>query len=135
MGVPFKVASVLAGGKRANFLLLNGIINGSKVRCKAAAFCKKNVWQRRRTRLKRKAAWLQQRQTSEEAKMDHSPSFLILNTFRKNMIQSMTGFVKQLCNYQPKKNSRGKILNSKGLDLNVRMPSLYREMELGLVRK
>jgi uncharacterized protein YicC (UPF0701 family) len=25
-----------------------------------------------------------------------------------------------------------KSLNSKGLDLNVRMPSLYREMELGL---
>jgi uncharacterized protein YicC (UPF0701 family) len=25
-----------------------------------------------------------------------------------------------------------KLLNSKGLDLNVRMPSLYREMELGL---
>jgi uncharacterized protein YicC (UPF0701 family) len=40
----------------------------------------------------------------------------------------MTGFGKLLCNYQPKKITV-KSLNSKGLDLNVRMPC---EMELGL---
>jgi uncharacterized protein YicC (UPF0701 family) len=35
------------------------------------------------------------------------------------MIQSMTGFVKQLFNYQPKKITvEVKSLNSKGLDLN-----------------
>jgi uncharacterized protein YicC (UPF0701 family) len=43
----------------------------------------------------------------------------------------MTGFAKPLITNQ-KNNSRVKSLNSKGLDLNVRMPSLYREMELGL---
>ena len=40
---------------------------------------------------------------------------------------------KQRCNYQQKKITvEVKSLNSKGLDLSVRMPSLYREMELGL---
>ncbi|MEY4012279.1 MAG: hypothetical protein RIT22_1403 [Bacteroidota bacterium] len=42
------------------------------------------------------------------------------------MIQSMTGFGKATLQVEVKS------LNSKGLDLNVRMPSLYREMELGL---
>src|SRR6478672_70182 len=49
------------------------------------------------------------------------------------MIQSMTGFGKatqQLPNKQV--TVEVKSLNSKGLDLNVRMPQAYREMELGL---
>jgi uncharacterized protein (TIGR00255 family) len=49
------------------------------------------------------------------------------------MIQSMTGFGKATLQLPNKKITiEVKSLNSKGLDLNVRMPSLYREMELGL---
>ncbi len=49
------------------------------------------------------------------------------------MIQSMTGFGKASLQLSTKKITvEAKSLNSKGLDLNVRMPSVYREMELGL---
>jgi len=49
------------------------------------------------------------------------------------MIQSMTGFGKATLQLSTKKITvEVKSLNSKGLDLNVRMPSVYREMELGL---
>jgi uncharacterized protein (TIGR00255 family) len=49
------------------------------------------------------------------------------------MIHSMTGFGKATLQLPTKKITiEVKSLNSKGLDLNVRMPSLYREMELGL---
>jgi len=49
------------------------------------------------------------------------------------MIQSMTGFGKATQQLDNKKITvEIKSLNSKGLDLNVRMPSIYREMELGL---
>lgn len=49
------------------------------------------------------------------------------------MIQSMTGFGKAILQLPSKKITvEVKSLNSKGLDLNVRMPSVYREMELGL---
>jgi uncharacterized protein (TIGR00255 family) len=49
------------------------------------------------------------------------------------MIQSMTGFGKATLQLPSKKITvEVKSLNSKGLDLNVRMPSVYREMELGL---
>ena len=49
------------------------------------------------------------------------------------MIQSMTGFGKATLQLSNKKITiEAKSLNSKGLDLNVRMPSAYREMELGL---
>jgi len=49
------------------------------------------------------------------------------------MIQSMTGFGKASLQLSTKKITvEVKSLNSKGLDLNVRMPSIYREMELGL---
>lgn len=49
------------------------------------------------------------------------------------MIQSMTGFGKATLQLPTKKITvEVKSLNSKGLDLNVRMPSLYREMELNL---
>jgi uncharacterized protein (TIGR00255 family) len=49
------------------------------------------------------------------------------------MIQSMTGFGKATQQLENKKITvEVKSLNSKGLDLNVRMPSVYREMELGL---
>ncbi|MDQ1167839.1 YicC/YloC family endoribonuclease [Flavobacterium sp. SORGH_AS_0622] len=49
------------------------------------------------------------------------------------MIQSMTGFGKASLQLPTRKITvEVKSLNSKGLDLNVRMPSLYREMELGL---
>ncbi|MCW2120493.1 YicC/YloC family endoribonuclease [Flavobacterium sp. 7A] len=49
------------------------------------------------------------------------------------MIQSMTGFGKATLQLPTKKVTvEVKSLNSKGLDLSVRMPSLYREMELGL---
>ncbi|CAH0337274.1 hypothetical protein FVB9288_03028 [Flavobacterium sp. CECT 9288] len=49
------------------------------------------------------------------------------------MIQSMTGFGKATLQLPTKKITvEVKSLNSKGLDLNVRMPSLYREMELSL---
>ena len=45
----------------------------------------------------------------------------------------MTGFGKATLQLPTKKITiEVKSLNSKGLDLNVRMPSLYREMELGL---
>ncbi|OWP83844.1 YicC family protein [Flavobacterium davisii] len=49
------------------------------------------------------------------------------------MILSMTGFGKATLQLPTKKITvEIKSLNSKGLDLNVRMPSTYREMELGL---
>lgn len=49
------------------------------------------------------------------------------------MIQSMTGFGKASLQIPTKKITvEIKSLNSKGLDLNTRMPSVYREMELGL---
>ena len=49
------------------------------------------------------------------------------------MIQSMTGFGKATLQLQNKKITiEIKSLNSKGLDLSVRMPSAYREMELSL---
>jgi uncharacterized protein (TIGR00255 family) len=49
------------------------------------------------------------------------------------MIQSMTGFGKATLQLPNKKITvELKSLNSKGLDLNTRMPSVYREMELGL---
>jgi uncharacterized protein (TIGR00255 family) len=49
------------------------------------------------------------------------------------MIQSMTGFGKASLQLPAKKITvEIKSLNSKGLDLNTRMPSVYREMELGL---
>lgn len=49
------------------------------------------------------------------------------------MIQSMTGFGKASLQLPTKKITvEIKSLNSKGLDLNTRMPSIYREMELGL---
>lgn len=50
-----------------------------------------------------------------------------------SMIQSMTGFGKATLQLPTKKITiEIRSLNSKGLDLNVRMPSVYREMELGL---
>ena len=49
------------------------------------------------------------------------------------MIQSMTGFGKAVDQVSNKKiNVEIKSLNSKGLDLSVRLPSVYREMELAL---
>ena len=49
------------------------------------------------------------------------------------MIQSMTGFGKATLQLPSKKITvEIKSLNSKGLDLNTRMPSVFREMELGL---
>jgi uncharacterized protein (TIGR00255 family) len=49
------------------------------------------------------------------------------------MIQSMTGFGKATLQLPNKKITvEIKSLNSKGIDLNTRMPSIYREMELGL---
>ncbi|MES2410125.1 MAG: YicC/YloC family endoribonuclease [Bacteroidota bacterium] len=49
------------------------------------------------------------------------------------MIQSMTGFGKATLQLPSKKITvEIKSLNSKGLDLNTRMPSIFREMELGL---
>src|SRR6187402_821494 len=49
------------------------------------------------------------------------------------MIQSMTGFGKATLQLPTKKITvEVKSLNSKGLDLSVRMPSVYREMELGV---
>jgi len=49
------------------------------------------------------------------------------------MIQSMTGFGKATLQLSTKKITvEIKSLNSKGLDLNTRMPSVYREKELGL---
>lgn len=49
------------------------------------------------------------------------------------MIQSMTGFGKASLQLPAKKITvEIKSLNSKGLDLNVRLPQVYRELELGL---
>ncbi len=49
------------------------------------------------------------------------------------MIQSMTGYGKASLQLPTKKITvELKSLNSKGIDLNTRMPSVYREMELGL---
>ena len=51
------------------------------------------------------------------------------------MIQSMTGYGKSVLHLSDKKVTiEVKSLNSKNLDLNVRMPSYYREKELS-VRK
>ncbi|MGB5236769.1 MAG: YicC/YloC family endoribonuclease [Flavobacteriaceae bacterium] len=51
------------------------------------------------------------------------------------MIQSMTGFGKHVIQLPTKKITvELKSLNSKNLDINVRMPSLYREKELDLRR-
>ena len=45
----------------------------------------------------------------------------------------MTGFGKATLQLPSKKITvEVKSLNSKGMDLNVRMPSVYRELELGL---
>lgn len=52
------------------------------------------------------------------------------------MIQSMTGFGKASLQLPTKKITvEIKSLNSKGLDVSVRMPSAFREMELGLRNK
>ena len=60
-------------------------------------------------------------------------NFLIFTPYFSPMIQSMTGFGKASMQLPTKKITvELKSLNSKGLDLNVRMPSAYREMELGL---
>lgn len=60
-------------------------------------------------------------------------NFLIFTAYFSPMIQSMTGFGKASLQLPTKKITvELKSLNSKGLDLNVRMPSAYREMELGL---
>jgi len=49
------------------------------------------------------------------------------------MIQSMTGFGKTICELPNKKiHIEIKSLNSKQLDLNIKMPNLYREKELEL---
>jgi hypothetical protein len=56
--------------------------------------------------------------------------FIIFDLFRKLYDTINDGFCKTALNQ--KKIIEVKSLNSKGLDLNVRMPSLYREMELGL---
>lgn len=49
------------------------------------------------------------------------------------MIQSMTGYGKSILQLPTKKISiEIKSLNSKNLDLNTRMPSMYREKELGI---
>ena len=49
------------------------------------------------------------------------------------MIQSMTGFGKASLQLETKKiNVEVKSLNNKGLDLNTRLPSAYREMELSV---
>ena len=49
------------------------------------------------------------------------------------MIQSMTGFGKATMQLETKKiNVEIKSLNSKGLDLNTRMPQAYREMEVAV---
>jgi uncharacterized protein (TIGR00255 family) len=59
--------------------------------------------------------------------------FYIFTAYFTIMIQSMTGFGKASLQLPTKKITvEIKSLNSKGLDLNVRMPSVYREMELGL---
>lgn len=60
-------------------------------------------------------------------------NFHIFTPYFSPMILSMTGFGKATLQLPTKKITvEIKSLNSKGLDLNVRMPSLYREMELGL---
>jgi uncharacterized protein (TIGR00255 family) len=49
------------------------------------------------------------------------------------MIHSMTGYGKSVTQLPTKKISiEIKSLNSKSLDLNTRMPSMYREKELGI---
>ena len=46
------------------------------------------------------------------------------------MMQSMTGFGKSSCVFQSRKASvEIRTLNSKGLDLSVKMPSIYKEVE------
>ena len=52
---------------------------------------------------------------------------------KQHMIQSMTGFGKATVQLFTKKITvEIKSLNSKGLDLNVRVPSAFKEMELGI---
>ena len=52
------------------------------------------------------------------------------------MIQSMTGYGKSVIQLPTKKISiEIKSLNSKNLDLNTRMPSMYREKELGIRKR
>ena len=52
------------------------------------------------------------------------------------MIQSMTGYGKSVIQLPTKKISiEIKSLNSKNLDLNARMPSMYREKELGIRKR
>ena len=60
--------------------------------------------------------------------------FIYLSSLENTrMIQSMTGFGKATLQLPAKKITvEIKSLNSKGLDLNTRMPSVFREMELGL---
>lgn len=54
-------------------------------------------------------------------------------SIKRSMIHSMTGYGKAICQLPNKKiNIEIKSLNSKQLDLNVRMPSLYREKEIEL---
>ena len=49
------------------------------------------------------------------------------------MIKSMTGYGKADCEFQLKKiNVEIKSLNSKSLDLSVRIPSIYKEKELDI---
>lgn len=52
------------------------------------------------------------------------------------MIQSMTGYGKSVLQLPTKKVTvEVKSLNSKNLDLNVRMPSTYKEKELSVRKK
>jgi hypothetical protein len=55
--------------------------------------------------------WLHAETENQKRTTDHF--FSTLNSLEKYMIQSMTGFVKQLFNYQPKKITEVKSLNSK----------------------
>ncbi len=72
--------------------------------------------------------------TPEHSKLPPEHFFLIFeHILENNMIQSMTGFGKASLQLPNKKITvEVKSLNSKGLDVSVRMPSSYREMELGL---
>ncbi len=58
------------------------------------------------------------------------------NFYTQSMIQSMTGYGKTVLQLPTKKITiEVKSLNSKNLDLNTRMPSYYREKELGIRKK
>jgi uncharacterized protein (TIGR00255 family) len=71
---------------------------------------------------------------SEHRKLPPEHFFHIFeHILENNMIQSMTGFGKASLQLPNKKITvEVKSLNSKGLDVSIRMPSSYREMELGL---